>query len=691
MVVVIFSFFLISAFYSIPIHTTALVDEQSINAFEKCTVHLINYPGINIPPLKHPVLVSRHQIVTIDPSTSNTNLTFQFNTFMMYPLLGNLPSNNTRTKKTHLRGSILRGTTQQEKGWTCLARFYLFPDSKLPKYVPFADRKVGMILPPMFEEDWAHYRGIGDRNKFHRLQYHILTLKGSKDDFTILQDWSQGMNVLLQRNEQIELVVIKRQKGRAAKIYLACKYCKPFARTFIYVKSRSVPLVDMVEERLALYREIQKSLTIVTLNMMKTDVLKLLMHRSLDGFDIWKLPEPSMMADIILLKSVLQNVSLTWITSIEEPQSDIYPGCSYKRGFPCDRHSSVFPSISTDSVTNIALLKPVKHFTFLIERKITLQRVSLKGFVSVYHNIIWGLILASIIACTFVSAASAKKLASPVYLTRKTLNFMCNLIEQGDPITSPSGQQISALSYCWLITAFILTNAFIGDNIHNVIQPPKERPVENIRELVDKNYTFCDRLYYRGFLSNFVDGNGAKSVLAGMPGMYPWYYDSHIPYRLRSCSLHRVEEVLLENAAILGCISDLLLLKKTLESNDILRAHIGKEAFNSRALGWRLSHVVSTRTWKKVASLEESGIAKYVYSSIERVKTLPSKRGRTNRTTNARNERVASAIKLDSNISEIFILMMCIFGGLTLLLLFEALIGQRRLIWWRLLMFLYES
>ncbi|OXA42151.1 hypothetical protein Fcan01_23163 [Folsomia candida] len=189
------------------------------------------------------------------------------------------------------------------------------------------------------------------------------------------------------------------------------------------------------------------------------------------------------------------------------------------------------------------------------------------------------------------------------------------------------------LTFPLFLATIVLTNAFKGDNIMNIISPPADKPFINFRDLYSTGFTFYSKTLLRSTpqqaISTGTEFNFIRKGILGPTQTYvseisPDQYDeivSRMDLNQKTLRLYRtLEEVLEKNPAqeclkiaILAWTSELRLIQDELSNfysrkrkNKIMFS-LGHQFLFTQLQGWKISHIVDDSVQRRVQDLIQFG------------------------------------------------------------------------------------
>lgn len=206
-----------------------------LSTFQTCVLHIINYRSISIPPVPQPVILSRYEVITpnyyspsVGDSSYNPHRFLVLNNSRGFTYGPDERLNSSQLELETALRTFKLNISRQQRGWTCLARFYIFPRATWPP------SDIGEEAFSSPSDAKFHL------NCFPRPGYHVLLIK-PMDNAGVEETmayWNVKFNRLLRRNELLEILIVKtsRVSTKVVKIIeflICCRYCSRFWRTFV--------------------------------------------------------------------------------------------------------------------------------------------------------------------------------------------------------------------------------------------------------------------------------------------------------------------------------------------------------------------------------------------------------------------------------------------------------------------------
>lgn len=165
-----------------------------INIFNSCTINVFNYQNIDIPQTAVPIWTTRFTTVDFCPDVGYlSGWTLFYTIFLLDPVPGE--QNTTIPNCTDNEGKDpdpppFRKNSGQQKAWTCLTRFYIFPPQK----------NLGILHPSNYEEEFANRPWYSLFGTFElqesRVGYHMFVQnKGTKISFSGIATFYNGVGL----------------------------------------------------------------------------------------------------------------------------------------------------------------------------------------------------------------------------------------------------------------------------------------------------------------------------------------------------------------------------------------------------------------------------------------------------------------------------------------------------------------
>ncbi|OXA44569.1 hypothetical protein Fcan01_20502 [Folsomia candida] len=673
-----------------------------LSTFQTCVLHLINYQTISIPPVPYPIILSRHEVLQ-PPGHSSRNPTRHYfvnihssNRFRNFSERLNATQMKTETTSREYKLRI----TRQQRGWTCLARFYIFPV---------------VTWPPIYvaEEEFSTPIDTNyNLNCFPRPGYHVLIIKPTINANDFITKWNIFFNRLLRRNELLEIMLAKTEgvpmKVKITELLICCRF-----RTFVKFPNFKALQLEEIVNFIQITNRNNYVVPIFVLHKMHKgpqaahDVIK--RTRLSDLSERSGVSGTDLLLDIVTdglnnSGGIIYNHYGWRHWEVEWIREELYlyrdPSTKLSKT-QFDRTDTVFPNVITTSMFGYSFVTEVKKYSFTSCGKVV-KKKNLFGFFSlafdpttwillVTFNLIVGILL---VARVKTGASILPKNFLPLLLTGFQLQ-----LEQG--VTSLSSEnfkniKMMALLFPFFMVTIVLKNAFKGDNVGNIIAPPADKPFQKFDELYKGGYTFYSRLITLQFLNGGGVEGGSEFgyILNNRLGPSQTYVSEIAPEEYNEIiakisfanknlewfislenvlKLRRKDEEKCPKMAVMGWLNELYLIRKKLE--DFYDAKkfsfsLGQQNIFTQLQGWKISHVVDPSVQKRVQDVAQFGFLEKILwyqNRSEWFDLVRDAKGRSLTTGHA-------GVKLDTNMWSVIVCLFVFQGGILAVFLVVLLV-----------------
>lgn len=261
-------------------------------------------------------------------------------------------------------------------------------------------------------------------------------------------------------------------------------------------------------------------------------------------------------------------------------------------------------------------------------------------------------------------------------------------LEQGtDSLTNPNLRKYwktILLTFPLFLASIVLTNAFKGDNVINIIAPPADQPFTNFRELYTNgfiSYTkFRSMQNHRGTIQggefNILQGTSYGPTQTYVSEILPQQHDEIISSisddnhnlrfywtKERMLTLHPYLEEECPKFAVLGWIDSLRLMqeelnnfykRQTRKSKNAPRFSLGRQIIFTQVQGWKVSHIVHDKVHRKVQNMIQFGFLDKILWYQNQSDWL-SWRGNMSSPFPQGEDHANDGVKLDANMKKVFL------------------------------------
>ncbi|OXA39798.1 hypothetical protein Fcan01_25532 [Folsomia candida] len=641
--------------------------DSYINPLSGCVLHLLNYENIEIPnSIRLPFITSR--VIVLPYCRVDSNSGFRPKVEEGFPFktgsnISCLPQGFTPKTK-------ILSIKSQQKGWNRLIRIYLFPPQ------PITNKRTDGVtsVPDMFEEDFVwNKRAYFDDTTYSRFQYHILV---KKPDYPF-QKWNVGLNKLIEYNAMIEILVWNTEPGfkqadefEIVEMLFVCKYCETSFRSFH--SGTNYPMsISHIEAQTSYLNTLSSKFPfhVFFLNEQKWVEAGKVKSPKFWEFGTYKLNVAQIVVNLLLDRlnnsnTTTKEIGVRWFFPLDSFGAKCAINFARETNSFCERLESTIPSIVINSESNIKIALRHKVFTFLTSGDRRHGRISMEAILHIYDVYIWlGIFVTGTAIPLMVVLVTRKKFRNG--LGDLFMGFAI-LLEQGTNVQTYGSRRLCMMPLLgpWILMCLIITNAFRGDNVTNVLHPLRAVSIENFGQLVASNslgysdmkgvnipypsfmmeydyLLFNYHAYQTSFLSSFISDERHKYLGAKL--------------RLSSIDargqLLTLTEPLIKGRVFLGW-SDKLKETLSMAKSRFPRLvwHMGKEHLARTAYGLEPRHVSNPVLLSRIDGLYQSGITeKWIW--------YKENSGRVNEynATDRMESNLVKALNLEENMSDFFI------------------------------------